>query len=36
MNERPAEVAVLAGGCFWSVEEILRGGPGRAGTGCRR
>jgi methionine-S-sulfoxide reductase len=25
---RQAEVAVLAGGCFWGVEEILRGVPG--------
>ena len=28
MNERQTEVAVLAGGCFWGVEEILRGVPG--------
>src|SRR5438045_8562366 len=26
------EVAVLAGGCFWGVEEILRGVPGVIGT----
>jgi len=26
--ERQTEVAVLAGGCFWGVEEILRGVPG--------
>jgi methionine-S-sulfoxide reductase len=25
---RQVEVAVLAGGCFWGVEEILRGVPG--------
>jgi len=25
---RQTEVAVLAGGCFWGVEEILRGVPG--------
>ena len=25
---RQSEVAVLAGGCFWGVEEILRGVPG--------
>ena len=25
---RRTEVAVLAGGCFWGVEEILRGVPG--------
>jgi len=24
MSEREAEVAVLAGGCFWGVEDILR------------
>jgi methionine-S-sulfoxide reductase len=24
-NGQPREVAVLAGGCFWGVEEILRG-----------
>ena len=28
MNERKTEVAVLAGGCFWGVEQILRGAPG--------
>ena len=27
-GEKPAEVAVLAGGCFWGVEEILRDVPG--------
>jgi methionine-S-sulfoxide reductase len=27
-GERQTEVAVLAGGCFWGVEEILRGVPG--------
>ena len=27
-GERRAEVAVLAGGCFWGVEEILRDVPG--------
>jgi methionine-S-sulfoxide reductase len=27
-SERQTEVAVLAGGCFWGVEEILRGVPG--------
>jgi len=27
-TERRTEVAVLAGGCFWGVEEILRGVPG--------
>jgi methionine-S-sulfoxide reductase len=27
-GERMTEVAVLAGGCFWGVEEILRGVPG--------
>jgi methionine-S-sulfoxide reductase len=27
-NVRQKEVAVLAGGCFWGVEEILRGVPG--------
>src|ERR671912_1232932 len=26
--ERATEVAVIAGGCFWGVEEILRGVPG--------
>ena len=25
---KPSEVAVLAGGCFWGVEEILRDVPG--------
>jgi methionine-S-sulfoxide reductase len=28
VGTRPVEVAVLAGGCFWGVEEILRGVPG--------
>lgn len=28
MNKRQAEVAVLAGGCFWGVEDILRDVPG--------
>lgn len=28
MTERKTEVAVLAGGCFWGVEEILRAVPG--------
>jgi methionine-S-sulfoxide reductase len=27
-RQQTAEVAVLAGGCFWGVEEILRGVPG--------
>src|SRR6476619_8601999 len=27
-NAQPKEVAVLAGGCFWGVEEILRDVPG--------
>jgi len=27
-GERQTEVAVLAGGCFWGVEEILRAVPG--------
>jgi methionine-S-sulfoxide reductase len=27
-SERQTEVAVLAGGCFWGVEEILRSVPG--------
>jgi len=27
-GERRTEVAMLAGGCFWGVEEILRGVPG--------
>ena len=27
-SARRTEVAVLAGGCFWGVEEILRGVPG--------
>lgn len=27
-GEKQTEVAVLAGGCFWGVEEILRGVPG--------
>lgn len=26
--ERPQEVAILAGGCFWGMEEIIRGIPG--------
>jgi peptide-methionine (S)-S-oxide reductase len=34
--ERQTDVAVLAGGCFWGVEEILREVPGVIGTdvGC--
>src|SRR5688500_17151309 len=27
-SERQTEIAVLAGGCFWGVEEILRAVPG--------
>jgi methionine-S-sulfoxide reductase len=27
-DEKGTEIAVLAGGCFWGVEEILRGVPG--------
>jgi methionine-S-sulfoxide reductase len=27
-TERPQEVAILAGGCFWGMEEIIRGIPG--------
>ena len=27
-GELQTEVVVLAGGCFWGVEEILRGVPG--------
>ena len=27
-GEKQTEIAVLAGGCFWGVEEILRGVPG--------
>ena len=27
-TEKATEIAVLAGGCFWGVEEILRGVPG--------
>ncbi|MBL0938744.1 MAG: peptide-methionine (S)-S-oxide reductase MsrA [Gemmatimonadaceae bacterium] len=27
-NTRPMEVAILAGGCFWGMEEILRAIPG--------
>src|SRR4051794_4674606 len=27
-TERQTEIAVLAGGCFWGVEEILRAVPG--------
>jgi peptide methionine sulfoxide reductase MsrA len=27
-DKRQTEVAVLAGGCFWGVEEILRAVPG--------
>ena len=27
-QEKQTEIAVLAGGCFWGVEEILRGVPG--------
>jgi len=28
VNERQTEIAVLAGGCFWGVEDILRDVPG--------
>ena len=28
MSEPQTEVAILAGGCFWGVEEILRAVPG--------
>ena len=28
VNGRPTEVAILAGGCFWGMEEILRAIPG--------
>jgi methionine-S-sulfoxide reductase len=31
-SEAGLEVAVLAGGCFWGVEEILRGVPGVVDT----
>ena len=31
-NAPGLEVAVLAGGCFWGVEEILRGVPGIVDT----
>jgi methionine-S-sulfoxide reductase len=31
-SETPVEVAVLAGGCFWGVEEILRDVPGVLAT----
>src|SRR3954454_14033948 len=31
-GERQTEVAVLAAGCFWGVEEILRGVPGDIDT----
>jgi methionine-S-sulfoxide reductase len=31
-STRDLEVAVLAGGCFWGVEEILRGVPGVVDT----
>ena len=27
-GERPTEVAILAGGCFWGMEELLRAIPG--------
>ncbi len=32
VGQEKAEVAVLAGGCFWGVEEILRDVPGVLGT----
>lgn len=32
VGQEQAEVAVLAGGCFWGVEEILRDVPGVLGT----
>ena len=32
MNQPQTDVAVLAGGCFWGVEEILRGVPGVVDT----
>jgi len=31
-DKRQTEVAVLAGGCFWGVEEILRAVPGVVDT----
>src|SRR5512132_763771 len=31
-SERATEIAVLAGGCFWGVEEILREVPGVIAT----
>src|SRR5436853_4679979 len=31
-SRKQTEVAVLAGGCFWGVEEILRGVPGLIDT----
>ncbi|HMR74823.1 MAG TPA: peptide-methionine (S)-S-oxide reductase MsrA [Polyangiaceae bacterium] len=30
--EQPKQVAILAGGCFWGMEEILRGIPGVLAT----